>query len=227
MGCGDKIKNSCGKKIYSTCVYYEGDLPEWSELLEEGCVVVEENIEELYNKTTELLELINVEDFESGCEKLTIQLEGGKITLRSLLLTYQEALETLLCNNDQPLNDINISDWGIDLSCFSDVCDAPITKLSQLLKELADRECSGCVDMMVVTSSTTLTKVPELLVIKSSGSAVNVTLPASFCKLLKVKMKGNSNGSSLVNTIDGVLGYTLSNNEVVEIVQDETSLITI
>lgn len=142
MTCGNKLKNNCGKKVYAECVYYEGDKPEWSEL--DDCSVIEETTEEIYNKLTEILNLIDVSDFESDCEDLTILQSGGQVTLKTLLQTLLNVAEGIKCGEITIKEDVDISKWNLDLECLSEPCDTPITKLSVLIQTMITKMCECC-----------------------------------------------------------------------------------
>ena len=112
MTCGNKIKNTCGKKVFAECVYYEGDKPEWSEL--DDCSVIEETTEEIYNKLTEILNLIDVSDFESDCEDLTILQSGGQVTLKTLLQTLLNVAEGIKCGEITIKEDVDTKNlWDL------------------------------------------------------------------------------------------------------------------
>jgi len=143
MTCGDKTKNNCGKKIYAECTYYEGTLPEWSEL--DNCKTVEETTEELYTKLTELIEILDFSETTSACESLTIKEEGGKVTLKSYLETLLEVAEGIKCGEITIKEDVDISKWNLDLAdCISEPCDTPITKLSVLIQTMITKMCECC-----------------------------------------------------------------------------------
>lgn len=144
MTCGDKTKNNCGKKVYAECTYYEGTLPEWSEL--EDCKTVEETTEELYSKLTELIDMLDFSDTESSCEDLTIKEEGGKVTLKSYLETLLEIAEGIKCGEITIKEDVDISKWGLDLKCLIEPCDTPIAKLSTLIQVMITKMCECCLE---------------------------------------------------------------------------------
>lgn len=56
MACGTKIGSLCFNKTYSSCVMYEGILPEDSPLFLQDCVTAEEVIEELIGRIKDLKE---------------------------------------------------------------------------------------------------------------------------------------------------------------------------
>lgn len=143
MTCGNKIKNNCGnKKNYAECTYYEGTLPEWSEL--DSCKTIEETTEELYAKVSELLSLIDVSDFTSSCEDLEILENGGQVTLKTLLETLLNVAEGIKCGEITIKEDVDISKWDLDLECLTEPCDTPITKLSELIQVMITKMCECC-----------------------------------------------------------------------------------
>lgn len=71
MSCKDKIEQRC-KKVYSACVSYEKELPDFSEL--DKCTSIEETTEELYTLVGKLREQINLETLELDC----VEIEGDR-----------------------------------------------------------------------------------------------------------------------------------------------------
>ena len=87
MSCTDRTEQRC-KKVYSTCVSYEKELPEFSELDE--CVSIEETTEELYNLVGTIREELDLESLEFDC----IQISGDK-KVKLILQTLINKLCTL------------------------------------------------------------------------------------------------------------------------------------
>lgn len=68
MGCGSySISDTCGERLYATCVFYQTDLPEWSELLNQNCVTIEETTEELYNQLTDIRDSLDTSNLGENC----------------------------------------------------------------------------------------------------------------------------------------------------------------
>ncbi len=67
MSCQDKIKNRC-KKVYAKCVAYESTVPEWSGLVDEECLDIEQVVDDLYEIVGEIKEEIDVSEVTSECQ---------------------------------------------------------------------------------------------------------------------------------------------------------------
>lgn len=64
-------KYSCSHITPSTCVPYEGDLPEWSKHKDsDECVMISDVIEEIYDELTRIREAIDVRDLGESCVKV-------------------------------------------------------------------------------------------------------------------------------------------------------------
>lgn len=101
MACG-KQDLTCGKKQPATCVKYEGELPEYSEL--DTCATIQETTEELYQLVTGIREDLDLTEIDFGCltepqevnQKTVIQLLIDKICSQDTLLSTQAGqIETL------------------------------------------------------------------------------------------------------------------------------------
>ena len=65
-------KYSCSHITPSTCVPYEGDLPEWSKHKDsDECVMISDVIEEIYDELTRIREAIDVRDLGESCVKVS------------------------------------------------------------------------------------------------------------------------------------------------------------
>jgi len=135
-----KSKNLlCGEnRTNAVCVRYTGYLPDWSLLKDEDCLSVDEVVEELYNKTTEIEAKVDFSDLESECLNLQDELENT--TPKSVAQALITSVEELKCNpNPVPLKDLNITCYNLDFKCLVDPCDVPITKLSTLLQLIINK----------------------------------------------------------------------------------------
>ena len=76
-------KYSCSHITPSTCVPYEGDLPEWSKHKDsDECVMISDVIEEIYDELTRIREAIDVRDLGESCVKImAIRLSLKSFTL--------------------------------------------------------------------------------------------------------------------------------------------------
>lgn len=83
-------KYSCLHITPSTCVPYEGDLPEWSKHKDsDECVMISDVIEEIYDELTRIREAIDVRDLGESCVKVS-----GDKTVAKILY----AIEDKICN---------------------------------------------------------------------------------------------------------------------------------
>lgn len=137
--CSNKRKDTCGKKVNSVCVKYEGEIPEESPLSEESCPVVEEVLEDLYSQygNPDLSALGNC-----GVE---YEQEGDELLVPEALL----GLEAAICEikgEDSGNGGTNISFDinNIDTKCLVNPCGTPITNLEQLLQAMIDKICDCC-----------------------------------------------------------------------------------
>ena len=101
MAC-DKIKNRCGKPNYAKCVDYQGDIPEWSDLEQNGCNDIEEVIEDLYSNVGDIKELLDVSTYDLDCleevediRELFELLISEVCQLKSTVATQAETIESL------------------------------------------------------------------------------------------------------------------------------------
>lgn len=147
MACNDnKKKYECGGKVLASCTFYEGELPEWSKLKDENCVTVEEVLEELYTKVTELSDSCSLKGFNSDCVK---------VEEKDKMVNIMNKISNQVCNMTSNSNSTdegntshskkilakNISLEGIDLGCFQGVCDENIYDLEGFLKSLIAKNC--------------------------------------------------------------------------------------
>ena len=98
----NKIKKRC-VVTPSSCVQYELELPEFSELTD--CVTIEETTEELYKFVGEIKNLLDFTDLE-GCEGLALPTTKTALNLfqylidrdcaqKELIATMQSTIETM------------------------------------------------------------------------------------------------------------------------------------
>lgn len=89
MGCGNKISDTCGgKKTTATCVKYEGEIPDYSDLNECDCYTVEEVTEDIYTELGDVKEEIDLEGLESDCIDFT--LTNGKVLVKDAIFALTE-----------------------------------------------------------------------------------------------------------------------------------------
>ena len=96
MGC-DKIKNKCGKKIFASCVASEVDVPQFSSLVGQECVSIEDNIQDLYEIAEGVKNEIDLSPLDLECLSLMTP------TVKTLL----QLLVTTVCVQQTQLNDLS------------------------------------------------------------------------------------------------------------------------
>lgn len=130
--CGNKVKNTCGEKVYATCVYYETVVPAFSSLTEQDCNTIEETTEDTYELIGAIKDEIDLSALGADCITYGVT---PKI-VKNVLLKYEEEIcdlkakvlvleTTAICN-------VDITGCGLTLGV--DDCDNPITTLGQLLE---------------------------------------------------------------------------------------------
>lgn len=69
MSCEDKIKMRC-KKGYASCINYEAEIPEFSTLVGDECISIEEVAEDQYYLLGEIKAEIDLTELDEGCLEL-------------------------------------------------------------------------------------------------------------------------------------------------------------
>lgn len=147
MGCGDKLKYTCGKRTNAKCVDYEGDLHNETSLESCDCYNVEEVIEDINGTINDITNAIDLADLGGLC--ITYPLTDGKILVKDALKKIEEKLCELadaveLDPPDCPtIFSQDISCLGLDYECLTDACDNDITNLGELLQALITQVCAN------------------------------------------------------------------------------------
>lgn len=136
--CGNKIKHTCAEKNYATCVYYELEIPTFSDLVDEDCVTLEDTTEDMYDLIGDVKSEIDLSALGQDCISYGINPK----TVKSVLLKHEEEI----CNLKDRVNilettaicDIIITNCGLDLSGLNNNCSSPIITLADLLGYLLD-----------------------------------------------------------------------------------------
>lgn len=222
MSCGDKLKNNCGKKGYSTCIYHESELPDWSAHKDSNCVVVQENIDELYDEVGKLINTLDFEGLESECENFVIENPEETNPFKILITSIVKKLEELSCEETNKdgfyKEDLDISKWNIDTSCFTDECNDSFRSLSSLLKKMAERLCDRCVKVDKISGNKVYETLPDIIIADAPNETINITIPVEFCSLLKIKVTEDT-------TLDINGGMFTFTDEKVELVFDGENII--
>lgn len=144
MNCGDKINYSCGEKLYATCVYYELDLPEFSEI-EGECTTIEETTEDQYKLLEDIFDQIDLSDLGETCLDY-IQGEDNKNIVKNVLKKFEEEICSLKDRvevlESTDICDKSIEECGLDLGTLVDECDNPLTTLKDVLQVLLNQHNS-------------------------------------------------------------------------------------
>lgn len=142
MACNDKIRNTCGEPIYSTCVDYEGVLNDYTSIMD-SCVTIHETTEDLYNLTGSLYD--NLKTDSLGNKGISYTLTEGSILPKDVFISYENEISNLKTDfaNLNDLKNLDISGWGIDFQCLADSCsNSPIT-LGQFADTITRAICEG------------------------------------------------------------------------------------
>jgi hypothetical protein len=134
--CGNKIKHTCAEKNYATCVYYELEVPDFSSLVGEDCITLEETTEDQYN----ILEGIKSEIDLSALGQDCINYGINPKTVKSVLLKYEQEI----CDLKDRINtlettaicDMDVTDCGLTLP--DNPCGGTFSTLGELLGYLLD-----------------------------------------------------------------------------------------
>lgn len=140
MGC-NKIKDTCGDSLFSTCVFHQSELPSFSELV--PCdTTIAETTDELYSFVGEIKDEIDLSELGDKCLEYVTTPEG-KVVVKNVLLLFEEkiceledkinALETVgICNT-------NISSCNLDFGTLTNQCDVQPTTLAETLQLILDQ----------------------------------------------------------------------------------------
>lgn len=133
----NKIKHTCSEKNYATCIYYELELPEFSELGE--CVTLEETTDELYDLVGEIKEDIDLTLLGNNC--LTYSDKKPKTVILELESQICDLKDRVTELENRQLCDMPISACGINLSCLSIPCEQEILTMADLFNAIIIRLC--------------------------------------------------------------------------------------
>lgn len=146
MSCGEnKRKHNCGsRKNQAVCVFYEGYIPEYSDLNDSDCIVLEETTEDLYNIIDDLKEDLNLEDLGNTCIDYDEE-DNGNIKVKEALKKHEE----LICDLQEELDgitnqELDISSWNIDTKCLEDECGTGFNNLKDLIQIIINKLCDCC-----------------------------------------------------------------------------------
>ena len=136
--CGNKIKHTCSEKNYATCVYYELEVPDFSSLIDQDCITLEETTEDIYDLIGNIKSEIDLAALGQDCITHGVTPK----TVKNVLLRYEQEICDLKAEVEilktTAICDINITDCGLDLSGINNNCSSPVTTLADLLGYLLD-----------------------------------------------------------------------------------------
>lgn len=137
--CGNKIKNTCAEKNYATCIYYEQEVPNFSGLVEESCITLEDTTKDIYTVLTGIKSELDLSALGDDCEFAE---QPSTYNVKNVLKSYENEICTLkqrvleleneaLCNK--------LVTGCVDLTGLVDQCNSPISTLGELLQYLVDK----------------------------------------------------------------------------------------
>ena len=134
--CGSKIKHTCSEKNYATCVYYELEVPTFSNLVNQDCVTLEETTEDQYNILLDIKSEIDLSALGQSCIDYGIE---PKI-VKSVLLKYEQEIcdlkDKVATLETTAVCDLNITECGLNLP--DNPCGGTFSTLGELLGYLLD-----------------------------------------------------------------------------------------
>ena len=136
--CQSSIKHTCGSTTYATCVSYESELPEFSEL---ECPSIEETTEELYNLVGEIKEQTDLSELGEKCLEYLLD-ENDKIVVKNVLLKFEEEI----CELEEKVNLLETTDicnksivpCSLNFGDLADTCGNQPTTLAETLQLILD-----------------------------------------------------------------------------------------
>ena len=145
MKCSNnKLKNTCGIKTPSRCVFYDLDLPEFSKLsILNECITIEETTNDLYNITDLVLSSIDTKELCKQCLKYKVSQNKYKpfediVFIKDILLKFEEEICELKNETDSNSND----SLELDFKCLTNPCNNEINSLKDLLQILINEVCN-------------------------------------------------------------------------------------
>ncbi len=134
--CGSKIKHTCAEKNYATCIYYELEVPDFSSLVDQDCITLEETTEDQYEILGDIKSEIDLSALGEAC----IEYDVDPKTVKSVLLQYEQEI----CDLKDRVNtlettaicDMDITNCGLTLP--DNPCGGTFSTLGELLGYLLD-----------------------------------------------------------------------------------------
>lgn len=135
MSCG-KRRDTCGSKVNSVCVDYNGNIPDVTKLTDTDCATIEETTEDLYEIVSELSEQTTLDNLSNTCTQV------GSNKIGDIVTKHDEILCDLLYQvNTQNDPDLDIASLGLDYKCLGNGCATGLDTLGNLLQAIIDKLC--------------------------------------------------------------------------------------
>lgn len=138
MGCRDNnLKYNCGnQKQNARCTFYEGDLPEFSEL--EECVTLEETTEEIYETVQIIKDSIDLSELGTDCIDFSEYKTEKDLKVSEAFM----AVENAFCDlKEKKESGYKFDISKIDLKCLVDPCNNVIDTQEKLIQLMIDTLC--------------------------------------------------------------------------------------
>ena len=146
--CNDRLSRNCGKKHPATCIDYEGDLHENTNLDECDCHTLEDVIEDINDELDDINKQIDLSELGDSCFNFETD-DEGRIVVKEVLLKFEEAicdLQDATSTEDESgcpsIFTEDISCLNLDFGCLTDPCGGQITNLKDLLQALINQVCT-------------------------------------------------------------------------------------
>lgn len=145
------LKYNCGdKRQNARCVLYEGYIPNYSKLLDEDCITLEETTEELYENQEKILDSIDLVKLGKECIDYSEFQENDSLKVKEAFLTFEKEICELKNKKNEDSCCIDLS--KIDFKCLSDPCNNVIDSQLKLIQALIDKVCN--LEQRIITLET-------------------------------------------------------------------------
>lgn len=131
----NKLKYNCGTKHNARCVFYDGNIPAFSDL--KDCITLEETTEEIYEHVQEIEDSIDLSELGKKCIDYSEFQKEKDLKVKEAFL----AIESEICLLKEQDDDCCIDIEKLDLKCLVDPCDNPINNQTQLMQIIIDQIC--------------------------------------------------------------------------------------
>lgn len=178
MACGDKIKDTCVKKIPLRCIDAKGIVaPEISSLFEESCLDGFEIVEDIYELLDKLYTQLDTTDLDTFCLEFETN-DDGEVTQKEV----NKAILKAVCEIQDTLSKQNTDDTGGDTTNTVNPSSIDITKCSFEYGDLVDK-CGGSIDgfceliqVLINSANTVLTLQTQVTSLQSTVTNLETTL---------------------------------------------------